>query len=113
MLNYAQDNFVIRVEADPARGMIAYPPADPEPAAKAGARNREPVAVAVAASVVASEPVETTPAEAEEVPVGAIEELEGETRKKTATRKRAPAAKKAAAGASTGVRRPRARKQVE
>lgn len=110
LLNYAQDNFVIRVEADPSRGMIAYPPADPEPAAPV---EPAPAPVAVTAAAVAAEPVEAAPAEAEEVPVGAIEELEGETRKKTATRKRAPAAKKAAAGASTGVRRPRARKQVE
>jgi uncharacterized protein (TIGR00288 family) len=109
LLNYAQDNFVIRAEADPTRGLVAYPPADPEPAA---APESEPVPVAAAPAAV-SEPVEAAPAGAEEVPAGAIEELEGETRKKTASRKRAPAAKKAAAGASTGVRRPRARKQVE
>ncbi|MBM3755479.1 MAG: NYN domain-containing protein [Acidobacteria bacterium] len=107
LLNFAQDNFVIRVEADPARGMIAYPPADPEPAAHPAPAPEPEVA---AAAAVAAEPAEAEPAE--EIPVGAIEELEGETRKKTASRKRAPAAKKAA-GATASVRRPRARKQVE
>ncbi|MBM3782773.1 MAG: NYN domain-containing protein [Acidobacteria bacterium] len=111
-LTFAQDNFVVRVEADAVRGLITYPPADPEPAAE----SRPEAQAAAPEPLEAPEPAPSVEAAAAEEPEQAavIEELEGEVRKKTATRKRAPAAAKKAAGASaSGVRRPRARKQVE
>lgn len=107
-LNFAQDSFLVRVEADPVRGLIAYPGAElappPPPAEEAVAAT----ASAAAATVSAEEPLAEAVSEA---PVAEPEE-EGEKPKRGAARKRTPA-KKAATSGSTAVRRPRARKPVE
>lgn len=110
-LNFAQDNYLVRVEADANRGLIAYPGAElvpqrhaPEPHVEAPV-----VAAAAAASEAGDEPVA-------EAPVEAVSEQpeEDEKPKRGGGRKRATTTKKTATnGTSTTVRRPRARKQVE
>lgn len=108
-LNFAQDSYLVRVEADPARGLIAYPGAEmaPQPA-------RQEEVVAVGASVAAPTGGDEEPlAEAaSEAPASQPEE-EGEKPKRGGARKRTPAKKAAATNGSTAVRRPRARKPVE
>jgi hypothetical protein len=107
-LNFAQDSYLVRVEADPARGLIAYPGAEmaPPPA-------RQEEVIAAGASVAAPVAGDEEPlAEAAAESPAAEPEEEGEKPKRGGARKRTPA-KKAAANGSTAVRRPRARKPVE
>jgi uncharacterized protein (TIGR00288 family) len=109
-LTYAQDNFLVRVEADAVRGLIAYP--GPEMAPPPEAQSSETAAAAVEA------PGEAPSTEAVAAAEGAAESAgddAGEDKpKRGATRKRATTKKAAASGnGSTTVRRPRARKQVE
>ncbi len=108
-LNFAQDNYLVRVEADVARGLIAYPGA--ELPAAGGAREAAPETSVAAAAMSSARGDETPPVEAIAAqPMEALEE--DEKPKRMAPRKRAPA-KKAAVAASATVRRPRARKPVE
>jgi uncharacterized protein (TIGR00288 family) len=113
-LNFAQDNYLVRVEADAVRGLIAYPGAEmPVPAPVEVAEPEMRAAAGAAAAVL--------PAEGEEEPAGpepvaeepAMEPEEEEKPKRMAPRKRAAAKKTATPNGSTTVRRPRARKQVE
>jgi uncharacterized protein (TIGR00288 family) len=108
-LNFAQDNYLVRVEADAMRGLIAYPGADlPAPRARQEAQAEVSVAAGAATSEGGGTPAI---AAAAEQPAEAVEEEE-EKPKRMAPRKRT-AAKKAASNGSTTVRRPRARKPVE
>jgi uncharacterized protein (TIGR00288 family) len=109
-LNFAQDNYLVRVEADAVRGLIAYPGADlPTPRVT---REAQPESSAAAAA--SSEGSEAAPVEAiAEQPMARMEEEEEEKPKRMAPRKRAAAKKVAASNGSTTVRRPRARKPVE
>jgi len=108
-LNFAQDNYLVRVEADAVRGLIAYPGAE-LPAA--GAAHEAPAETSIAAAAGSSEGTAEAPVEAvAEQPMEPIEEEEKP--KRMAPRKRAAAKKAASTGTSTTVRRPRARKPVE
>ncbi|HEU0123359.1 MAG TPA: NYN domain-containing protein [Bryobacteraceae bacterium] len=115
-LNFAQDNFLVRVEADAARGLIAYPAAEIAPAPPAPDIEVPAVAAAAAAEGHTEIVPEAEPA-AEEEPVTiaalAAEPQEDEKPKRAPARKRTAAKKTAAASGSTTVRRPRARKPVE
>ena len=112
-LNFAQDNYLVRVEADAVRGLIAYPGA--ELPIQAPVEVAEPEMRAAAGAAVA------LPIAGDEEPAGpepvaeepAMEPEEEEKPKRMAPRKRAAAKKAAAPNGSTTVRRPRARKQVE
>ncbi len=108
-LNFAQDNYLVRVEADPARGLIAYPGAELPVLQPA---NEAPTAVA-AASAGSSAPT-TEPVSYSAIDELSLEPEEGGKPKRGATRKRAVTKKAAAEGPTTAaVRRPRARKPVE
>lgn len=113
-LNFAQDNYLVRVEADANRGLIAYPGAELIPPAPERETPVEPVAIAAAAAV-AAEGGEAAPAAeaAPEEPVAQPSEDEDEKPKRGAARKRTAAKKAAGTATSTTVRRPRARKPVE
>ena len=109
-LNFAQDNYLVRVEADAVRGLIAYPGAELVPQRHAP----EPAAEAPAAAP-ASEGSEA-PAEETSVEAATQEPEEDEKPKRGSARKRTTTKKAAAGGAANGsttVRRPRARKPVE
>jgi len=109
-LNFAQDNYLVRVEADATRGLIAYPGAElaPPPAAPV-------VAVEPAAPAASTEQAgESEASEAAGDTETAEPAAEDDKPKRAPARKRAAAKKAAANGnGSTTVRRPRARKQVE
>jgi len=113
-LNFAQDNFMVRMEPDEQRGMTVYlgaefaPPApDPEPEPL-----REMAAGASAASVLAE-----SIAEEEATEAVAAAELPTEPEKPASRRTSSPARKRAATPAkkvaTSSVRRPRTRKPVE
>lgn len=117
-LNFAQDNFMVRMEPDEQRGMTVFlgaemaPPVaerEPEPARElaVGASAAEVLAESLAAETA----VEEAPA-AEAAPVTEEEEKPASGRRTSTPRKRTTttAAKKTA---SSSVRRPRARKPVE
>jgi hypothetical protein len=109
-LNFAQDNYLVRVEADAIRGLIAYPGAELVPRRHAAEHHAEVPAVASAAASAnggESESFETAEAAA------AAEPEEDEKPKRGATRKRTTTKKAASTTTSTTVRRPRARKPVE
>jgi uncharacterized protein (TIGR00288 family) len=108
-LNFAQDNYLVRVEADAIRGLIAYPGAELVPRRHAAEQHVEAPAVAAAASASGGdfESSETTEA------ASATEPEEDEKPKRGATRKRTTTKKAASTTTSTTVRRPRARKPVE
>lgn len=109
-LNFAQDNYLVRVEADAVRGLIAYPGAELIPQRHAP----EPSAVAPVAPA-ANEGAEAPAAEASVEAVS--QEPEEDEKPKRGTARKRTTTKKAAAGGSangsTTVRRPRARKPVE
>jgi len=113
-LNFAQDNFMVRMEPDEQRGMTVYlgaeftpPVPDPEPEPL-----REMAAGASAASVLAE-----SIAEEEATEAVAAAELPTEPEKPASRRTSSPARKRAAAPAkkvaTSSVRRPRTRKPVE
>jgi hypothetical protein len=95
-LNFAQDNFLVRVEADEAKGLMVFPGAELQP-------------VAAAAGAAQSSSAIEEPAAAPEA------EQEPAAKPRRTTRKRAAASttKKAASSSGSTVRRPRARKPVE
>jgi uncharacterized protein (TIGR00288 family) len=108
-LTYAQDNFLVRVEADAVRGLIAYPGPDMAPPREAPAAET----AAVSSEAGGDAPAAQTAA-AEAAAEAAAAEAGEDKPKRGATRKRATTKKAAASGnGSTTVRRPRARKQVE
>ena len=107
-LNFAQDNYLVRVEADAVRGLIAYPGAELSAPRTAAEAPRGTSAAAAAASSAGSP--EAPPDAVAAQPLEALEEEEKP--KRMAPRKRT-AAKKVASTGSTTVRRPRARKPVE
>ena len=113
-LNFAQDNFMVRMEPDEQRGMTVYlgaeftqaaPELEPEPL-------REMAAGASAASVLAE-----SIAEEEATEAVAATELPAEPEKPAVRRGGSPSRKRAAAPAkkvaTSSVRRPRTRKPVE
>ncbi len=113
-LNFAQDNFMVRMEPDEQRGMTVYlgaefAPAAPEPELEP---LREMNAGASAASVLAE-----SIAEEEATEAVATAELPAEPEKPAVRRGNSPARKRAAAPAkkvaTSSVRRPRTRKPVE
>ena len=113
-LTFAQDNFLVRVEADASRGLIAYPPMEAQassstatvPAAEAAA----PAEAAAEAAGEESAEGEAAAEVAAEAPAEEEKPKRGGARKRTATTKKAAAA---GGNGSTTVRRPRARKPVE
>jgi hypothetical protein len=120
-LNFAQDNFMVRMEPDEQRGMTVFlgaelapsaPEPEPEPVREmaVGASAAEVLAEALAeeSASVAAPAAEATPAAEEEAETKPSTGRRGAatSRKRTST----PAAKKTAA---SSVRRPRARKPVE
>jgi uncharacterized protein (TIGR00288 family) len=128
-LNFAQDNFLVRIDADPARGLIAYPGAEfvsPEPVSVA-APAEQPLSGATPPSVTAfaTETMEAAagapspetdvlrPTEADAVQTEESMAPAADDKPRRSPRKRAAAKKATAATPSSTVRRPRARKQVE
>lgn len=119
-LNYAQDNFMVRVEPDEQRGLTVFlgaemvpQAADPEPEPfremAAGASAAEVLAEALAEESA----TESTPA-AEAAPAATEEEKPSTGRRGAATsRKRTSTSAAAKKTATSSVRRPRARKPVE
>ncbi len=110
-LNFAQDNYLVRIEADAARGLIAYPGAELAPQPPQETPHEAPQVAAAAA--VSAESHEETAAEtaATEAPAPSEEDEKpkrGGARKRTTTKKAA-----SSSNGSTTVRRPRARKPVE
>jgi hypothetical protein len=109
-LNFAQDNYLVRVEADAVRGLIAYPGAELIPQRHAPEPSME-APVAPAANDRAEAPAAEPSVEA------AAQEPEEDEKPKRGTARKRTTTKKAAAGGSangsTTVRRPRARKPVE
>lgn len=97
-LNFAQDNFLVRVEADEVRGLMVFPGAEIQPVAAAAARE-----VAASASAAAA----SDGAEADST------QEQPEPKPRRTTRKRAATTKKSTTSTSSAVRRPRARKPVE
>lgn len=113
-LNFAQDNFMVRMEPDEQRGMtvflgaeLAPPPPEPEPVRElaVGAGVAETVAEVATEEAAAEAEAEPTAPAAEAKPAGGRRGA-GTSRKRTG----ATAAKKTA---TSSVRRPRARKPVE
>lgn len=113
-LNFAQDNFLVRVEADATRGLIAYPAAEIAPVVPVAELSAE---VAGVPEHHAEPAGESEPVAADEPAVAAVapaaEPVEDEKPKRAPARKRTAVKKAAAANGSTTVRRPRARKPVE
>lgn len=112
-LNFAQDNFMVRMEPDEQRGMMVYLSAEFAPPAPESEPLRETAAGASASAVLAESIAEEEATEAvavAELPVEPEEKPAGR-RTSSPARKRAPAAAKKVA--SPSVRRPRTRKPVE
>jgi uncharacterized protein (TIGR00288 family) len=107
-LTFAQDNFLVRVEADAARGLIAYPPMESQGSSSAATAAAEAPAETAAAATAAAES-EAAAEAAAEAPAEEEKPKRGGARKRTATKKTAAAS----GNGSTTVRRPRARKPVE
>lgn len=110
-LNFAQDNYLVRVEADAVRGLIAYP------GRRTGSATSRCRTEHGSAGCSRSQPPREAPAAEASAEAASPEPEEDEKPKRGTTRKRTTTTKKAAASGSangsTTVRRPRARKPVE
>ncbi|MBI2687744.1 MAG: NYN domain-containing protein [Acidobacteria bacterium] len=107
-LTFAQDNFLVRIEADAARGLIAYPPAETPTSRRTAEIPMETASAAMAAAAADGTELAADEAAAREAaPVEAAGKPKRGAPRKRATTKKAPT------NGSTTVRRPRARKPVE